>query len=169
MLAPMTRPRRPPPLAALAAFLARGRLWLCEALVWLAAIAGVPRAVRADIIEDLRGLRRVVALHAFLAAPLIVRTGRAGGARPPNAPRGMRRSRARRGLRMLWRLTRQGVGLRARLEALRAAIDNPSAVAARLRKLLRRRFQIAAYVLAVAPCEALAPRACPAVARRDSS
>jgi len=142
---------------------------------------------RADLLVELRHLRRAQAMLVFLAAQARLRTagalagnggsacttvcrrGRRRSGRPPNAPPGFARAIYTHRRRIVWRVVAGGRGLRGRLEALRDARDNFDALVARMVARLREGVAVAAYLMTRAPkerCTALAHVAAPCI---DSS
>jgi len=126
---------------------------------------------RADLLVELRHLRRAQAILVFLAAQARLRTagaspayggpacttvgrrGRRRSGRPPNAPQGFARAVYTHRRRIVWRIVPSGRGLRGRLEALRDARDDFDALVARMASRLREGVRVAAYIMTRAPME----------------
>jgi len=126
---------------------------------------------RADLLVELRHLRRAQAMLVFLAAQARLRTagaspalsgpacttvcrrGRRRSVRPPNAPHGFSRAIYTHRRRIVWRIVASGRGLRGRLEALRDAQDNFDALVTRMVSRLREGVRVAAYIMTHAPME----------------
>ena len=167
----MTNARPFAPSAPFKAFAAEAALWLVAVLAWLVSPFGGPiaRQVRRELSDDLAWLRQRIVMFAFLEADVRLPPKPPAPRRPPNAPKGVRRSRGCR-RRAVWRVVRGGPGLAARVAALRRALYEMPALIARLKRRMERETPIVvAYVMAVAPRERVRAQARVALDAIDSS
>lgn len=147
-----------PDMTPLATYVTRAQIMLCDLLLWCADRLGAcwrDRGWRAEMLEELRHLRRASAMLVFMAAhrQWIAPAPGKRTHRPPNAPNGFARPRWRHGRRAVWRIVASGRGLRGRIEALRRTMANFRTLVARTLARLQQRMPVAAYVMTRAPME----------------